>query len=298
MGSRILIADDTPTVLDFLELVFENQDFEVIRAGSGARALELARSQEPDLLLVDVMMPDMDGFEICRSLRRDPETTNQTILLYSAVVGEEVRARARAAGADEFLGKTLHHAELVSRVRDWLASRSLPGGVGDPAAVEVALDLLDLMQVELVWLLHKQQGLYRTAGISSARGQQQALRFQGLIGPGPFAPQAGSFFGRTEELRRLRMDWGLGEVADLVGGGTVANAMQRMGANALGSALLTTAEEEIGMVIFSSPAALAIDTARARAISAGLRYATMALAGLRGRGGRPEAPRRGPAIGA
>lgn len=282
MASRILIADDTPTVLDFLELVFENQGFEVIRAGSGARALELARAEDPDLLLVDVMMPDVDGFEVCRALRRDPQTTNQTILLYSAVVGEEVRARARAAGADEFLGKTLHHAELVSRVRDWLASRSLPGGVGESAAIEVALDLLDLMQVELVWLLRKEQGLYRTAAISSARGQQQALRFEGLVGPGPFAPQEGSLFGRTEELRRLRMDWGLGEVAEMVGGGNVANAMQRVGANALGSAMLTSAERPVGMVIFSSPAALAIDTARARAISAGLRYATLALEGAQG----------------
>lgn len=275
--SSILIADDTPTVLDFLELVFENQNFEVIRAGSGARAIELARTGDPDLLLIDVMMPDVDGFEVCRTLRSDAATTDLPILLYSAVVGEEVRARARAAGADEFLGKTLHHAELVSRVRDWLASRSFPGGVGPPAAIEVALDLLDLLEVELVWLLEKRGVGYQTIAISSARGQQQALRFQSMVGEGPFSADPETLFGSSEASRRLRMDWGLGEVAELRDGVEISKAMQRVGANAIGAAALTSQDQTIGMLVFSSPAALSIDSARARAISAGLRYATLAL---------------------
>lgn len=275
--NSILIADDTPTVLDFLELVFENQDFEVLRAGNGQRAIELARTGDPDLLLIDVMMPDVDGFQVCRTLRSDPATTNLPILLYSAVVGEEVRARARAAGADEFLGKTLHHAELVSRVRDWMASRSFPGGVGQPAAVEVGLDLLDLLEVELVWLLERVDDTYRTLAITSARGQQQAVRFQSLVGQGPFGAGQNTLFGHSETSRRLRMDWGLSEVAELQGGGKLAQAMRRMGANAIGASALLSGDEPVGMVIFSSPASLSIDSARARAISAGLRYATMAL---------------------
>ncbi|MGA9190710.1 MAG: response regulator, partial [Anaerolineales bacterium] len=128
MSQKILICDDTPTVLDFLELVFEKQGFEVIRAGSGAYALEAAAEHHPDLLLVDAMMPGMDGFEVCRRLRAQPDTASETILMYSAIVGEEVRARALSAGADEFLGKMISHAELVSQVRDWLAARSAPGG--------------------------------------------------------------------------------------------------------------------------------------------------------------------------
>ena len=126
MSQKILICDDTPTVLDFLELVFEKQGFEVIRAGSGAYALEAAAEHHPDLLLVDAMMPGMDGFEVCRRLRAQPDTASETILMYSAIVGEEVRARALSAGADEFLGKMISHAELVSQVRDWLAARSAP----------------------------------------------------------------------------------------------------------------------------------------------------------------------------
>lgn len=277
MASSILIADDTPTVLDFLELVFENQDFQVIRAGSGARAIELARAQKPDLLLVDVMMPDVDGFEVCRTLRSDPETTDLPILLYSAIVGEEVRTKARAAGADEFLGKTLHHAELVSRVRDWLASRSFPGGVGRPEAIEVALDLLDLLEVELVWLLDVAVEGYRTAAVASARGEQQALRFHSIVGDGPFTADPDSIFGRSVVSHRLRMDWGMNEVAQLRDGRQLVDAMRRVGANAIGASALNSGEEAVGMVIFSAPAALSIDSVRARAISAALRYATMAL---------------------
>ena len=129
MNPKILICDDTPTVLDFLELVFEKQGFEVIRAGSGEYAIQAAADHHPDLLLVDAMMPGIDGFEVCRRLRANPETAGETILMYSAVVGEEVRARALSSGADEFLGKTLSHAELVAQVRDWLAASSAPGGV-------------------------------------------------------------------------------------------------------------------------------------------------------------------------
>lgn len=279
--NSILIADDTPTVLDFLELVFENQDFDVLRAGSGQRAIELARTRDPDLLLIDVMMPDVDGFQVCRAIRSDPATTNLPILLYSAVVGEEVRARARAAGADEFLGKTLHHAELVSRVRDWLASRSFPGGVGRPKAVEVALDLLDLLEVELVWLLEKADDGYETLAITSARGQQQAIRFQSLVGEGPFRAASDTLFGHSEASRRLRMDWGLNEVSDLRGGADLAQAMRRMGANAIGASVLMSGDEPVGMLVFSSPASLSINSARARVISVGLRYATMALQALK-----------------
>ena len=151
MSQKVLICDDTPTVLDFLELVFEKQGFDVIRAGSGPYAVEMASEHHPDVVLVDAMMPGMDGFEVCRRLRAKPDTADETILMYSAIVGDEVRARALSAGADEFLGKTLTHAELVSQVRDWLAARSGPGGIGRPAWVQVGLDLLVLFGSDLPW---------------------------------------------------------------------------------------------------------------------------------------------------
>ncbi|MEW6568888.1 MAG: response regulator [Chloroflexota bacterium] len=130
MAHRILVVDDTPVVLDFLEFVFRRAGFEVLRAASGEAALAAAVEDQPDILLVDVLRPGMDGLEVCRQLRAMPSTARVPILLYSAVVREEIASAARAAGADEFLGKTMNHAELVDRVRDWLAVVARPGWGG------------------------------------------------------------------------------------------------------------------------------------------------------------------------
>jgi len=124
MSSKILIVDDTAELLFFLDYIFQRNDFEVVTAANGKDAIRLARETNPDVLLVDVMMPGIDGLEVCRQLRQDPDMRDVPILLYSAAVGEEIRQKAVDAGANEFLGKTMNHEELVTKVRDWLASES------------------------------------------------------------------------------------------------------------------------------------------------------------------------------
>lgn len=279
MASKILIADDTMTVLDYLELVFEKEGFEIIRAGSGRQAIEKAKEQKPDLLLVDVMMPDVDGFDVCRALRSDPATSHLPILLYSAVVGEEVRARARAAGADEFLGKSLHHAELVNRVRDWLASRSLPGGIGEPEMVEVAADLLSLLEVELVWVLGEQeQGYFVTLAIACERGEQEALRFASRIGAGPHQEQPSSVLGAVMSRGPVRPDWPLEEVARLEGGDSLAKAMASLGASSLIAASLHPHESLRGALLATAAPTLSRSKGEAKRLAAALRYLNLALA--------------------
>lgn len=122
--TRILIADDTKELLFFLEYLFHQNGFDVITASSGAEAVRLTKETRPDLLLVDAMMPGMNGLEVCRQVRTELKMTKVPILLYSAAVGEEIRKEAIKAGADEFLGKTLHHSELLAKVQDWLNARS------------------------------------------------------------------------------------------------------------------------------------------------------------------------------
>ncbi len=122
MTSKILIVDDTTELLFFLDYIFQRNGFEVVTAANGKDAIRLAKETHPDVLLVDVMMPGIDGLEVCRHLRQDPDMRDVPILLYSAAVGEEIRQKATDAGANEFLGKTMNHEELVTKVRDWLAS--------------------------------------------------------------------------------------------------------------------------------------------------------------------------------
>ncbi len=124
MTSKILIVDDTTELLFFLDYIFQRNDFEVVTAANGKDAIRLAKETHPDVMLVDVMMPGIDGLEVCRQLRQNPDMGDVPILLYSAAVGEEIRQKAIDAGANEFLGKTMNHEELVTKVRDWLASET------------------------------------------------------------------------------------------------------------------------------------------------------------------------------
>jgi DNA-binding response OmpR family regulator len=124
MTSKILIVDDTTELLFFLDYIFQRNDFEVVTAANGKEAIRLAKETHPEVMLVDVMMPGIDGLEVCRQLRQDPDMRDVPILLYSAAVGEEIHQKAMDAGANEFLGKTMNHEELVTKVRDWLASKT------------------------------------------------------------------------------------------------------------------------------------------------------------------------------
>ncbi len=278
MASRILIADDTEFVLAYLELVFEKSGFEVIPARGGDQAVQLAKKASPDLLLVDIMMPDVDGFEVCRRLRSDPDTSHLPILLYSTVVGEEVRARARAAGADEFLGKSMHHADLVERVRDWLASRSLPGGAGEPSLVEVALDMLNLLEADLVWLLAETVAdEFRTLAIASERGEQEALRIASVVGSGPFSSAPSTVLGELFGGGRVRVNWSLHEVGLLEGGGEIVEAMKTAGASALMAAPLKDDLGRRGAMLASAAPTLSRSNHQNQRLSASLRYFSLAL---------------------
>lgn len=280
MTSRILIVDDTPVVLDFLEFVFARQGFEVVRAASGFQALELAVSQRLDVLLVDVLMPGMDGLEVCRQLRAAPETSRLPILLYSAAVREEIQTQARAAGADEFLGKTLNHGELVDRVRDWLAVSARPGGLGEPPWLELALDLLDLLQVELVWLLAQDRQELHTLAAASERGEQEALRFHESIGSGPL--RLGDESGPAALLRpdRVRLAWPVAELASSPGGARLAAALSRLGIRGVSICPLHAPDGARGALLFAAPRTLGVPRGWARAVAVAARYAALGLTAL------------------
>ena len=280
MTSRILIVDDTPVVLDFLEFVFARQGFDVVRAASGIQAVELAARQRPDVLLVDVLMPGMDGLEVCRQLRAAPATSRLPILLYSAAVREEIQSEARAAGADEFLGKTLHHTELVDRVRDWLAVTARPGGVGEPRWLELALDLLDLLQVELVWLLAERRGALHPLSAASERGEQEARRFHDSVGRGPFALRDESNLAPILSQDRARLAWPVSDLAAQPGGAPLAGALSRLGIRGVSICPLRAPDGGRGTLVFAAPRTLGVPRAWARAVAVAARYAAFGLTAL------------------
>ena len=119
--ARILIVDDEPLNVDYLEQELEGRGFEIETAGSGLEALERVAASPPDLVLLDVMMPGMDGISVLRILKGDPETRLMPVVLMTALTAVEDRVRGIEAGADDFLSKPVDDRELLARINTALA---------------------------------------------------------------------------------------------------------------------------------------------------------------------------------
>ena len=104
--------------------ILEKEGYEVLSAQNGLEGLKKARDTNPDLLLLDVMLPGIDGFEICHSLRGEAETANLPILMFSAKGQESDKATGLKVGADEYITKPVDREVLLSKVAAWLLAKS------------------------------------------------------------------------------------------------------------------------------------------------------------------------------
>ena len=116
---RLLVVDDVPANLRLLEAVLAPRGYEVVTAPDGFAALELVESERPDLILLDVMMPGLDGYTVCRRLRANEETAVLPVIMVTSSAAEE-KTRAIEAGADDFIPKPFDQEELLTRVRSLL----------------------------------------------------------------------------------------------------------------------------------------------------------------------------------
>src|SRR5215469_18554048 len=117
MSARILVVDDIEANVRLLEAKLSAEYYEVITASDGPSALVKAASEKPDIVLLDVMMPGMDGFTVCRKLKDDPDTRHLPVVLLTALDGRADRIAGLEAGADEFLTKPIDDMMLFARVR-------------------------------------------------------------------------------------------------------------------------------------------------------------------------------------
>lgn len=115
--SRILLAEDDDDIGSLVELSLEHEGFEITRARDGFDALDLAFRLQPDLILLDVGMPGVDGMAVCEKLRRDPRTSAASIIMVTARVLQADKVRGLDAGADDYVTKPFDPAELMARVR-------------------------------------------------------------------------------------------------------------------------------------------------------------------------------------
>ncbi|MBI3327798.1 MAG: response regulator, partial [Nitrospinae bacterium] len=117
---KILVVEDTPQNIKVLDAILTPHGYTVVAASSGAEALKHVRGELPDLILLDLVMPGMSGYEVARHLRADPATRFLPIVMVTAFGAQEEKVTALEAGADDFLTMPVNHLELLARVRSLL----------------------------------------------------------------------------------------------------------------------------------------------------------------------------------
>jgi DNA-binding response OmpR family regulator len=122
MAKRILIAEDEPNIVISLEFLLKEAGYEVAIARDGSQALSLAGSLRPDLIVLDVMLPALNGFDVCRRIRGNRDVKDTKVLMLTARGRESEVARGMAAGADAYMTKPFATRELVSKVAELLAA--------------------------------------------------------------------------------------------------------------------------------------------------------------------------------
>jgi two-component system, OmpR family, phosphate regulon response regulator PhoB len=113
---RVLLADDDPALRRLIGTTLGTEDFDLIQAADGEEALRIARQQQPALVLLDVNMPKLDGFEVCRHLKSEPETSGIKVVMLTGRTTDADRVRGREAGADEYFIKPFSPVQLLNRV--------------------------------------------------------------------------------------------------------------------------------------------------------------------------------------
>jgi CheY-like chemotaxis protein len=140
-GATILVVDDAPPNVKLLRLILKDAGYQVLEAGSGPEALDILRREKPDAMVLDVRMPGMTGYEVCQTVRRDPEFSALPVIMVTALSLPEERIRGIEAGATDFISKPFNRKELLARLQASLAlAQSARGGILPqlPGAVVIA----------------------------------------------------------------------------------------------------------------------------------------------------------------
>ncbi len=137
-GATILVVDDAPPNVKLLRLILKDAGYRVLEASSGPEALETLRREKPDAMVLDVRMPGMTGYEVCKEIRHDPEFAALPVIMVTALSLAEERIKGIEAGASDFISKPFNKKELLARIQSSLALakvgmngiiRQLPGAV-------------------------------------------------------------------------------------------------------------------------------------------------------------------------
>ena len=125
MNEKILVIEDDPIALRFTRYTLEQEGYQVVTAPNGSEGLRKAWKEEPDLIILDVMLPGIDGFEICHRLRAEPQTARLPILMLTAKAQEVDKATGLKMGADDYLIKPVDPSDITSTVENLLTRKAV-----------------------------------------------------------------------------------------------------------------------------------------------------------------------------
>ncbi|MFC6488644.1 PleD family two-component system response regulator [Nitratireductor sp. GCM10026969] len=178
MTARILVVDDVAANLKLLEARLLAEYYEVVTARSGPDAIEICESSKVDVVLLDIMMPGMDGFEVCRRLKADADTTHIPVIMVTALGQPADRVRGLEAGADDFLTKPVNDLQLLTRVRSLVRLKTLTDELRLRAATTRDIGIEQLLQRRNEDEEEKARVLLVEENEASARHLKRMLRGQ------------------------------------------------------------------------------------------------------------------------
>jgi pilus assembly protein CpaE len=188
MTEKILVVDDDLESLKLISLMLRRQGYEVIVANSGSQALLKADIERPNLIILDVMMPDMDGYEVCRRMRANANTRPIPIIMFTAKTLIDDKVAGFEAGADDYLTKPTHPAELASRIKAVLSRNNTPSMSRRPQGIAIGF-------------LGARGGIGTTTVLSNVAAVQAAANLRPIIVDFQFGGgQIAQAFGLTERL--------------------------------------------------------------------------------------------------
>lgn len=138
MATRILVVDDEFDTLELLRTILELSDFDPITTLNSVEAVELAKATKPDVALLDIMMPELDGFTLCKMMRQDPVTANLPIIFVTAYEALDLEQRRREAGADRVINKPIDLDVLITSIKQVLDERAARPADGSKAPADAA----------------------------------------------------------------------------------------------------------------------------------------------------------------
>jgi len=200
--SKILVVDDDPRNVRLMESILRASGYPVIKAFDGQEALERIASERPDLVLLDVMMPRMNGFEVCKRVRDQYETRLLPVIMVTALNALEEKVQALETGADDFLSKPINKTELLAKLRSMLRVKSLHDEV-ERTRLELEAKNRDLLRLEEFKENLTQMVVHDLKNpLAGIMGNLQLLQMQG---PRQDAAHLREILGRTEESAKQLM---------------------------------------------------------------------------------------------